>query len=255
MGELIPHRKHFVLVHGSCHGAWCWYKLKPLLESSGHHVTALDMAASGIDMKEIKEINTLREYTEPLLKFLESLDNDEKVILVGHSFGGFNLALAMEYYPNKISVAVYLTAFMPDITHSPSFVFDKLFESKPSEAWLDTEFAPFLLFGPKFISSKLYQLTPTEDLELAKSLARPGYFFLSELSASKNFSREGYGSVKRIFIVCSEDQGIPKEFQLWMIENYPVEQVFEIKDSDHMPMLCKPKELRDCLSEIADNYA
>ncbi|KAL7240066.1 hypothetical protein ACSBR2_005848 [Camellia fascicularis] len=31
---------HFVLVHGACHGAWCWYKLKPLLESHGHKVTA-----------------------------------------------------------------------------------------------------------------------------------------------------------------------------------------------------------------------
>ncbi|KAK9190053.1 hypothetical protein WN943_018654 [Citrus x changshan-huyou] len=22
-------QKHFVLVHGSDHGAWCWYKVKP----------------------------------------------------------------------------------------------------------------------------------------------------------------------------------------------------------------------------------
>ncbi|GLT49958.1 hypothetical protein SLA2020_234790 [Shorea laevis] len=29
-------QSHFILVHGVCHGAWSWYKLKPLLESAGH---------------------------------------------------------------------------------------------------------------------------------------------------------------------------------------------------------------------------
>jgi hypothetical protein len=24
------HRHHFVLVHGLCHGAWCWYKVATL---------------------------------------------------------------------------------------------------------------------------------------------------------------------------------------------------------------------------------
>ena len=39
--------KHFVLVHGLCHGAWSWYKVTTALESAGHRVTALDLAASG----------------------------------------------------------------------------------------------------------------------------------------------------------------------------------------------------------------
>jgi hypothetical protein len=31
-----------VLVHGLCHGAWCWYKAATALESAGHRVTALE---------------------------------------------------------------------------------------------------------------------------------------------------------------------------------------------------------------------
>ncbi|KAM7250284.1 hypothetical protein ACFE04_022167 [Oxalis oulophora] len=258
-----PNQKHFVLVHGACHGAWCWYKLKPLLESLGHKVTPLDMSASGINMKSIKEISSLREYSEPLLELLGSLDNDEKVIVVGHSSGGLNLALAMEIYPHKISVAVYLTAFMPDTIHKPSYVLDKYNECTPGEDWLDTRFAPYsetqthlttMFFGPKFLQ-KLYSLSSTQDFELAKDLARPGSLFLHDLSSSKNFSNDGYGSVKRAYIVCNEDLGIPKEFQLWMIKNNPVEQVFEIKDADHMPMLCKPQQLSDLLLEISLKYA
>ncbi|XP_037491481.1 LOW QUALITY PROTEIN: putative inactive methylesterase 20 [Jatropha curcas] len=63
--------KHFVLVHGICHGAWCWFKiLKPLIESAGHRVTAQDLAASGVHMKAIQEIQTLGDYTKPLLECL-----------------------------------------------------------------------------------------------------------------------------------------------------------------------------------------
>ena len=117
---------HFVLVHGACHGAWCGYKLKPLLEYHGHKVTALDLSASGINMKKIEELRTLYDYTEPLMEVMESLPPGEKVVLVGHRLGGLNLALVMDKFPEKISVAVFVTAFMPDTVHKPSFVIDQV---------------------------------------------------------------------------------------------------------------------------------
>ncbi|KAB1214682.1 Salicylic acid-binding protein 2 [Morella rubra] len=209
---------HFVLVHGACHGAWCWYKLKPRLESAGHRVTALDLAASGIKLRAIQDVHTLYEYTEPLLELLASLPPNEKVVLVGHSLGGMNLALAMDKYPEKVAVAVFLTAFMPDTTHKPSYVLD-------------------------------------QDLELAKTLARPSSLFIENLSKAKNFSNEGYGSVPRVYVVCEDDMGITKEFQRWMIENGGVNDVMEIKGVDHMAMFSKPRELCVCLLEIACKYA
>lgn len=118
---------HFVLVHGACHGAWCWHKLKPRLEAAGHRVTALDLAASGINMKAlIQDVHTFHDYTQPLLDLLASLPPNEKVVLVGHSLGGLNLALAMDEYPEKVAVGVFLTAFMPDTTHKPSYVLDQV---------------------------------------------------------------------------------------------------------------------------------
>ncbi|CAK9166424.1 unnamed protein product [Ilex paraguariensis] len=169
--EVAKHQKHFVLVHGACHGAWSWYKIKPRLESSGHRVTALDMSASGVNPKKLDELHTFYDYTLPLIEFMASVPPNEKVILVGHSLGGLNLALAMDKYPEKISVAVFLAAFMPDSTHTPSYVLDQYCERIPAEAWLDTQFPPFgsseepltsMFFGPKFLSSKLYQLCPIE---------------------------------------------------------------------------------------------
>ncbi|KAE8695350.1 Methylesterase 1 [Hibiscus syriacus] len=116
----VKKQKHFILIHGACHGAWCWYKIKPQLESSGHRVTAVDMAASGINTNQIQAVHSMYEYTKPLLEILASLPDGEKAILVGHSLLGLNLlALAMDKYPQKISTAVFLTAFMPDTAHKP----------------------------------------------------------------------------------------------------------------------------------------
>jgi len=105
--------KHFVLVHGAGHGAWCWYKLVPLLRSSGHNVTTIDLAASGIDPRQISDLQSISDYIRPLRDLLASLPPNEKVILVGHSLGGLALSQTMERLPSKISVAVFLTALMP----------------------------------------------------------------------------------------------------------------------------------------------
>lgn len=118
--------KHFVLVHGVNHGAWCWYKLKAMLVAGGHRVTTVDLAASGINMKRIEDVHTFQAYSEPLMEVLASLPAEEKVILVGHSLGGVTLALAADKFPHKISVAVFVTAFMPDTTHRPSFVLEQV---------------------------------------------------------------------------------------------------------------------------------
>ncbi|KAG8384457.1 hypothetical protein BUALT_Bualt04G0119800 [Buddleja alternifolia] len=378
-----------MIVHGACHGAWCWYKLKPLLEAVGHRVTALDLSASGIDSRNLHELRTLADYTQPLIELVASIPQEEKVVLIGHSFGGLSLGLVMDMFPRKISVAVFLAAFMPDSTHEPSYVMDqdvalakmllrpgslfledlskksafskegfgsvklvyivctedraipvnfqrwqietigvtevkeienadhmamlskpqqaaghrvttldlsasgidsrslhelrmfadytqplielmaaisrqeKYGERTPTEKWLDTEFLTYgtpkqpltsMFFGPNFVASKLYQLSSSEDVALAKMLLRPSSLFLEDLSRKSAFSKEGFGSVMRVYIVCTEDRAIPVNFQRWQIETIGVAEVKEIENADHMAMLSKPQQVCQCLLEIANNY-
>ncbi|CAB4317880.1 unnamed protein product [Prunus armeniaca] len=106
-------QKHFVLVHGAGHGAWCWYKVSTLLTSIGHNVTALDLAASGVNPKQVQQLHSLLDYVEPLMRFMKSLPPKERVILVGHSMGGAAISIAMEKFPEKIYIAVFGTAIMP----------------------------------------------------------------------------------------------------------------------------------------------
>nr|XP_043607825.1 salicylic acid-binding protein 2-like [Erigeron canadensis] len=259
-------QKHFVLVHGSCHGAWCWFKLIPLLKAAGHRVSALNLSASGTNTKVIHEVTTLHDYTLPLLEFMETIPPEEKVVLVGHSFGGMSISLAMERFPEKISVAIFLAAFMPDSVHKSSYVLDQYVEKTPGEAWIDTQVLPYnnnesdadltsFLFGPKYLSSTLYHLCSAEDIELGRILVRPASLFLNDLGSVKQYTDERFGSVKRVYVVCDEDRTIKEEFQRWMIHNNQTAETKELKGVDHMPMISDPKQVSLCILEIALAYS
>ncbi|XWS33669.1 hypothetical protein CRYUN_Cryun22dG0102500 [Craigia yunnanensis] len=178
---MVKKERHFVLVHGACHGAWCWYKVATQLKSMSHKVTAIDMAASGIHPKQVHEIHSISDYFEPLMEFMASLPPEERVIIVGHSKGGFCISAAMERH-----VGVY------------------------------------------------------KDEGSIKATA---------------VTKEKYGLVHRVYIVCNKDNLIKEDFQRWMIENNPPDEVKLISGADHMVMFSKPKELSSCLQEIAEKYS
>ncbi|CAH8349260.1 unnamed protein product [Eruca vesicaria subsp. sativa] len=256
-------QKHFVLVHGLCHGAWNWYKVKPILEAAGHTVTAVNLAASGIDSTRLEEIQTLQDYCKPLLDVLSSPDED-KVIIVSHSMGGLSAAFAADVFPHKIAAIVFVTSFMPDTINPPAYVFENFMTSIPQQVWSDTVLGSYgrpdhplksALLGPKFLAKHLYQLSPVEDLELAKILVRVNPSVTTNLAGTRSFTEEGYGSVTRVYIICEEDKIVSKEYQHWIISNFPPKEVIKIKDADHMPMTSTPQELCAHLLEIADKYA
>nr|AAV31235.1 hypothetical protein [Oryza sativa Japonica Group] len=117
-GEGGGRRHHFVLVHGLCHGAWCWYRVATALRRAGHRVTALDMDAAGASPARVDEVRTFEDYSRPLLAALAALPpsgDGERVVLVGHSHGGFSVALAAEWFPERLAAVVFLTASMPPV--------------------------------------------------------------------------------------------------------------------------------------------
>ena len=125
-GKQQRQHHHFVLVHGVCHDAWSWYKVATALSSAGHRVTALDMAACGARPGRAEEVLSFEEYSRPLLDAVAALPAGEKAVLVGHSFGGLSLALAMERYPDRVSVAVFVSAAMPAAGKPMTLVFQQV---------------------------------------------------------------------------------------------------------------------------------
>ncbi|KAL3592089.1 hypothetical protein D5086_010729 [Populus alba] len=175
------------------------------------------MSASGVNTKTLEEVRTFDQYNEPLIEFMANLPENEKVVLVGHSLGGLNLAFAMEKFPEKISLAIFVTAIMPDTQHQPSYMLEK-------------------------------------DLTLQALLNRPGSTFVESLSKANKFTEDRYGSVPRVYIVCTEDILLSPSLQRFMIEQNEVKEVMEIP-ADHMAVFSKPKELSECILELAQKHA
>ncbi|KAL6227307.1 hypothetical protein ACLB2K_001266 [Fragaria x ananassa] len=171
-------KKHFVLIHGACQGAWTWYKVATLLKASGHNVTALDLGASGINPIQAQQLPSLSDYVEPLTKLMVSLPPKERVILVAHSMGGAVISIFMERFPEKIAAAVYVSGFMsgPALNYSTVFTeINKRLDYMDSHYRFDTgpkNLATSFLAGPRLLASKFYQLSPPEDLTLSLSVMR-----------------------------------------------------------------------------------
>ncbi len=84
----------FVLVHGSWHGAWCWYKVIPLLEQAGHRLFSPDLPSLGGDKTPISAIS-LKTWTDSICQILDS--QTQPVILVGHSRGSLIIRLQSRF--------------------------------------------------------------------------------------------------------------------------------------------------------------
>ncbi|TVU19099.1 hypothetical protein EJB05_35232, partial [Eragrostis curvula] len=111
-------RHHFVLAHGLCHGAWCWYNAAAALRRAGHAVTAPDMAGCGAHPARLADVPGFEEYSRPLLDAVAALPEGERVVIVAHSHGGCGVALAAERFPDKVAAAVFVTASLPAVGRS-----------------------------------------------------------------------------------------------------------------------------------------
>ncbi|KAL5836897.1 hypothetical protein ACOSQ3_014066 [Xanthoceras sorbifolium] len=231
--------KHFVLVHG----AWCWYKVLTMLKSAGHHHRRLD------------EVASVSDYVQPLMEFMASLSNEEKVVLVGHSYGGLCISLAMEKFPEKVLVSVFVSAYMPHYKSPPATLMQQYFDSTPLESFLDCHFTfenglenppTSALFGPKYLKTIAYKHCPLE------MLVRPTGLFVGDFSKECLLTKEKFGSVDRFFVICKEDEVFKEEFQQMIINNYHPKETKIIDGAGHMVMFSKPRELCLTLQDIAN---
>lgn len=95
-----------------------------------------------------------------------------------------------------------------------------------------------------------------QDLTLAMSLLRPTRIYGDEelLRENTRVTRDKYGTVAKVYIVCEQDKILKHDFQLSMIERNQPTDVKVISTADHMPMFSKPQELFSYLHEIANTY-
>ena len=85
--------KNYVLVHGSCHGAFCWEEVIKHMEKQGKRAYALDLPGHGDRIPERPNVR-YDDYPNAVVEFIEGRDLNN-VVLVGHSMAGIVIPKAV----------------------------------------------------------------------------------------------------------------------------------------------------------------
>src|SRR5689334_23514656 len=103
---------NLVLVHGGWHGAWCWDKVIPLLQATGHRVYAPALTGLGESAHRLTPDVGLDTHVQDVVGLLQKEDL-QQVILVGHSYSGMVITGVADCMPDRIHSLVYMDAFVP----------------------------------------------------------------------------------------------------------------------------------------------
>lgn len=222
-----------LLVHGSCHGAWCWEETLPLLADAGHTVRAIDLPGHGADTTPVAEV-TLDAYARRIVDAL-----GQKTVLVGHSMGGYAIAAAARLAPEKIERLVYLCAYVPQDGMSLA----QMRMQAPTQPLL-----PAVRMRPDGIS---YTIDPEAardlfyqdcDADVAKrAVAR----LCAQATAPTNVPfhvTPALAALPRRYIRCMNDQTIPPAYQVTMTQDWDEAHVQEMT-CGHSPFYADPTGL------------
>ena len=228
---------NIILLHGSWHGAWCWYKVIPHLQSAGHCVYAPDLPAHGRNWCIARGRTTLRSMASHVCKLLDSLDSP--ALLVAHSRGGIVASTVAELRPQKLYGVAYLAAYM---LRNGERVSDFFWKDKDSLVLPNIRVSKRTLtdnLAAEAYRPALYADCSDADVELARTLLTPEPS-LPALTRLK-LSDMRYGSVPRHYIELTQDRAVSLSLQRRMIEASPCATVSSIEASHSAYFSCAEK--------------
>ncbi|MGQ0621449.1 MAG: alpha/beta fold hydrolase [Panacagrimonas sp.] len=235
----------FLMIHGACHGGWCFEPLRPLLASRGHALIAPTLP--GMDGGDLPLTAVTLDLWADFVAHL-ARQQGEPVILCGHSRGGIVISSAAERAPEVIRALVYITAFL-----LPSGQSLRAFQLAAPNPRFAATLSPnadrtAVVFNPATAAEVLYHRAPKtgQAAALARLVPEP----MKPLATPLILSDERFGHVPRHYIECSDDQAILPARQREMHTALRCSSV-TILDCDHSPFLSCPEALADALDRIA----
>jgi pimeloyl-ACP methyl ester carboxylesterase len=225
-----------LLVHGSCHGAWCWDRLIHELAAQGVEARALDLPGHGADRTPASEV-TLDLYARAVAD--AARDMGGRVALLGHSAGGYAISAAAQIAPDVVEKLIYLCAYLPKSGMSLSDM-RKVWHQQPLLPHIrraDDGHSFTFAEGP--VPDLFYHDCSPQDVDFARANLCPQPMAPQITSLDLNSDFE---ALEKHYIVCSQDRAIPPGYQRVMAQGLPPGRVTEL-DASHSPFLSMPGTL------------
>jgi pimeloyl-ACP methyl ester carboxylesterase len=104
-----------LLIHGGWHGGWCWRWVAPRLRAAGHEVVTPTLTGLGDRAHLVGALGDSIDLDTHVRDVVELLGYDDldRVVAVGHSYGGMVLTGVADRAPARLAHLVYLDAFLP----------------------------------------------------------------------------------------------------------------------------------------------
>jgi pimeloyl-ACP methyl ester carboxylesterase len=237
----------FILVHGGCHGGWCWERAVPLLASRGHTVLAPDLPGAAANQHSLRDV-TLADRTRFVTGLIAA--QSEPVILVGHSMGGAVVSCAAEAIPDRIGAVVFLAAFLLKDGENMWQAAGRIPRQPPE--LIISEDGKTNRLGDASLKDMFYNTTPSEWLD--RALQKVTDESLTVAASPVHVTQERFGRVPRYYIETLRDEAIEPALQRLMQLDWPCRKVLQL-DCDHSAFYSMPGELAGHLDRIAADIA
>jgi pimeloyl-ACP methyl ester carboxylesterase len=240
--------KHYVLVHGAWGSATEFDKVVKLLSANGSRVMAVDLPGHGENHLPIADVS-MDAYIQTVVDTIT--DIDEKVILVGHSLGGFVISHVAEAIPEKIDRLIYVAGMLPKTGDVPLGLMQSDRDGKLLPQIVFSEDESYATLEEKTIRDILLH-DVKDEAHLTESIP---LFFMKQapqpFMVSAQLSEEKFGAVPKYYIRASMDKVLSPTLQDEMLSNWKVEQVLTL-ESGHFPLTSIPNPLVEAIKAFAD---
>jgi pimeloyl-ACP methyl ester carboxylesterase len=204
----------FCLVHGTWHGGWVWRRVADLLEQAGHRVITPTATGCGERAHLIGPDVTLSTHVADVVGAIEAEELD-RVILVGHSFGGLTITGVADALGSRIARIVFYDAFVPTRAR-PAWVMRDAQGNWP--AWWQERTARFEA-GYKMSFFDFYpleMLVPAEDgANTALLRRRLTWHPAGQWTEPVSFARGGWEPLPRTYIHTTAQTFRPSSEAMW----------------------------------------
>ncbi len=227
--QSVPPARHvtIVLVHGALIDGSSWRGVYDVLSRRGFHVAVVQQPLTGFDDDVVATKRVIDQQEEP-------------VVLVGHSYGGAIITVAGT--DPKVKALVYVAGLQPDVGETAG-------EVAPPEPAADKHLTPskdgFVFVDPAHFAEDVAADLPKAQVDFMAHAQMPvaGAAFAVKMPAAAWHSKPSYA------VIAKQDRALDIERAKWMAHRAGSKITFV--DGSHAVLISQPRAVADVIEAAA----